>query len=148
MSRTKKAVLTEAGFVEKLMELDNYVHWLATTRSLKKSKNILPVDVWIAILDRLLKFAGTPRAKEIRGYEKEDQKTGTPICSRCRGEYCTEHCSSCGNIYVRIPNIPGGRACMECKLQIFYSGFGKLHGGSKSKVHNIVGRVAHVGERP
>jgi hypothetical protein len=148
MSRAKKAVLTEAGFVEKLMELDNYVHWLATVRAFKKNKNTLPMDVWTAILDRLLKFAGTPRAKEILGYEKEDQKTGTPICPKCRAEYCTDHCHSCCGDYERVVSIPGGRCCMKCKIQVFYSGFSKVHGGRNSRIHNVVGRVAYVGEKP
>lgn len=142
----RKKILSESGFVDKLMELDNYVHWLAATRALKKSKNQLPLDMWTAILDRMLKFAGTPRAKRILGYEKEDQKTGTPICSACQGEYCTRHCRSCADAFDLIAGVPGGRCCHKCRIQVFFSGFDRL--GTISKKHHIIGRIAYVGEKP
>jgi hypothetical protein len=142
MSR-KKAVLSEKGFVDKLMELDNYVHWLATVRALKKSKNTIPIDAWTAILYKLLRFAGTKRAIEIIGYEKDDRKTGIRICSNCRGEYCTKHCTSCAGDLEMVAGERGAKCCHKCRIQFFFSGFGF---GQRGKAHHVIRRVAFISE--
>jgi hypothetical protein len=119
----RKTILSENGFVEKLMELDNYVHWLTAVRALKKSKNEIPMDTWQAILDTLLRFAGTKRAKELLSYEVEDRKTGTPLCGAksCRERTgCIEHCPSCWGALTSRPVVPHVRTCAKCKITLTF----------------------------
>jgi hypothetical protein len=71
MKKPKTVSISEDDLVEHLLKADNVLHYLAAKRALKikgasswKSLN-LDLDEWYRMLKKIMKWAGTKRAKKV-----------------------------------------------------------------------------------
>lgn len=48
-----------------ILKLDNHIHFTMANRALKKRRSNMSFETWLKILRRLLRYAGTKKAKQV-----------------------------------------------------------------------------------